>query len=291
MTHNEQLHIERCLGSLSPHIERIVVIDSGSTDQTVEIAKRCGAEIYNNPFRNYASQFNWALKNCGIRTDWVLRIDADEFIDAELAEQIRSQLTAASPQINGFVVERRVTFLGKTIRYGGGVSPQFVLKLWRTNKGEVENRWMDEHTILFDGDTASLSGLLIDDNLKGFGFWVDKHNRYATREVIDALNSEFKFFEESDSALSAHALIKRVAKKNVYSRLPVIYRAVCYFCYRYFLRCGFLDGRAGLVFHLMQGLWYRLLVDIKILEASDFIKANGLPAFKTMMEERHGIKI
>ncbi|UPK20962.1 glycosyltransferase family 2 protein [Bradyrhizobium sp. 131] len=291
LTHNEQLHIERCLGSLSPHIERIVVIDSGSTDQTVEIAKRCGAEIYNNPFRNYASQFNWALKNCGIRTDWVLRIDADEFIDAELAEQIRTQLTAASPQINGFVVERRVTFLGKTIRYGGGVSPQFVLKLWRTNKGEVENRWMDEHTILFDGDTASLSGLLIDDNLKGFGFWVDKHNRYATREVIDALNSEFKFFEESDSALSAHALIKRVAKKNVYSRLPVIYRAVCYFCYRYFLRCGFLDGRAGLVFHLMQGLWYRLLVDIKILEASDFIKANGLPAFKTMMEERHGIKI
>lgn len=123
LTHNEQLHIERCLGSLSPHIERIVVIDSGSTDQTVEIAKRCGAEIYNNPFRNYASQFNWALKNCGIRTDWVLRIDADEFIDAELAEQIRTQLTAASPQINGFVVERRVTFLGKTIRYGGGVSP------------------------------------------------------------------------------------------------------------------------------------------------------------------------
>ncbi|WP_407117226.1 glycosyltransferase family 2 protein [Bradyrhizobium sp. LMG 9283] len=291
LTHNEQLHIGRCIASLKSNVERIVIVDSGSTDQTVDIAKRCGADVYTHPFRNYAAQFNWALENCAVATDWVMRIDADEYIDAELAGQMRSQLPTASMEINGFVVERRVTFLGRMIRFGGGVSPQFVLKIWRTNKGAVENRWMDEHTILFEGKTANLSGLLIDDNLKGLGFWVDKHNRYATREMIDALNSEFKFFEESTSVLSAQTLVKRAAKKNVYSRLPVIYRAICYFCYRYFLRLGFLDGRAGLVFHLMQGLWYRLLVDTKILEATDFIRSNGLPAFKVMMAERHGLRI
>lgn len=291
LTHNEQLHIERCIASLKSNVERIVVVDSGSNDRTVDIAARCGADVYTHPFRNYATQFNWALENCAVATDWVMRIDADEFIDAELAGQMSSQLPTASLEINGFVVERRVKFLGKMIRFGGGVSPQFLLKIWRTNKGAVENRWMDEHTVLFEGGTANLSGHLIDDNLKGLGFWVDKHNRYATREMIDALNPEFKFFEEPTSLLSSQALAKRIAKESVYARFPAIYRAVCYFCYRYFVRLGFLDGRAGLVFHLMQGLWYRLLVDIKILEATDFIRSNGLPAFKAMMEERHGIKI
>ncbi|MCK1345784.1 MULTISPECIES: glycosyltransferase family 2 protein [unclassified Bradyrhizobium] len=292
LTHNEQLHIERCIASLKSRVERIVVVDSGSTDLTVEIARQCGAEVYAHPFRNYATQFNWALESCAISTDWVMRIDADEYVDAELGGQVCAQLPAASQQISGFVVERRVKFLGKVIRFGGGVSPQFVLKIWRRNKGAVENRWMDEHTVLFEGGTSKLAGLLIDDNLKGIGFWIDKHNRYAAREMIDAVNSEFNLFEEASSAiLSAQAKVKRVAKTSIYARLPLLYRAFCYFFYRYLIRLGFLDGTAGLIFHLMQGLWYRLLVDLRILEAREFIRCNGTQAFKKMMEERHSIKI
>lgn len=292
LTHNEELHIERCIASLRSHVERIVVVDSGSTDRTIESAIIGGAEIFKNPFKNYATQFNWALENCLIVTDWIMRIDADEFIDAELASQLESRLSAVGPDINGFVVERRVKFLGKVIRFGGGVSPQFVLKIWRTNKGAVENRWMDEHTILFEGGMSKMAGLLIDDNLKGIGFWVDKHNRYAAREMIDALNSEFDFFAEPESAyLSTQAKVKRAAKASMYARLPLVYRALCYFLYRYFIRLGFLDGRSGLVFHLMQGLWYRVLVDLRILEARQFIKSNGLEAFRTMMEQRHDLKI
>lgn len=292
LTQNERLHIERCIRSLQSHVERIVVVDSGSTDPTAEIASRCGAEVYRNPFRNYATQFNWALENCAIATDWVMRIDADEFIDEELGNQISVRLPAAELGVSGFVVERRVTFLGKTIRFGGGVSPQRLLKIWRRGKGAVENRWMDEHTVLFEGNTSTLSGTLIDDNLKGVTFWVDKHNRYASREMIDALNFEYQFFEEpSLSNLSREAKAKRVAKKSVYARLPLFYRAFWYFIYRYFFRLGFLDGKAGLVFHLMQGLWYRLLVDVKIYEAREYIGSHGVGAFKAMMEERHGIKM
>lgn len=151
---------------------------------------------------------------------------------------------------------------------------------------------MDEHTILFEGGTSMLAGILIDDNLKGFSFWIDKHNRYASREMIDALNLEYSFFDEPLSKnLSADARVKRIAKKSLYGRLPLIYRAFGYFFYRYFLRFGFLDGKAGLVFHLMQGLWYRMLVDIRISEAKEFIRSNGLDKFKAMMEERHGLKI
>ncbi|MCK1735274.1 glycosyltransferase family 2 protein [Bradyrhizobium sp. 138] len=292
LTYNEELHIERCIGSLRAHVERIVVVDSGSTDGTVESATRCGADVYRHPFKNYATQFNWGLENCAITTEWVMRIDADEFIDAELGRQISTNLPTARPEINGFIVERRITFLGKTIRFGGGVSPQSLLKIWRRDKGAVENRWMDEHTILFEGSTSTLQGILTDDNLKGFAFWVDKHNRYASREMIDTLNSEHEFFDEPSSInLSTEAKVKRVAKKSFYARLPLFYRAFWYFFYRYFLRFGFLDGTLGLVFHLMQGLWYRLLVDIRITEAKAFIRSNGVAAFKAMMEERHGLKI
>ncbi|MCK1550849.1 glycosyltransferase family 2 protein [Bradyrhizobium sp. 177] len=292
LTHNEQLHIERCIASLTSHVERIVVVDSGSIDRTVEIAKNSGAEVYSHPFRNYATQFNWGLENCAISTDWVMRIDADEFIDLQLAAELESQLPSAAQEINGFVVERRVKFLGKIIRFGGGVSPQFVLKIWRTGKGAVENRWMDEHTVLFEGSTAKLSGLLIDHNLKDFGFWVEKHNKYAAREAIDALNAEFQFFDEPAShKLSVDAKLKRAAKASVYARLPLFHRAIWYFLYRYLFRFGILDGTAGLVFHLMQGLWYRLLVDLRIKEARDLIRANGITAFKTLMEERYGFKI
>ncbi|MGY3361274.1 glycosyltransferase involved in cell wall biosynthesis [Bradyrhizobium sp. GM0.4] len=292
LTHNEQIHIERCINSIKSYVSRIVVVDSGSTDATVEIAARCGAEIFTHPFKNYATQFNWALEHCGIATRWIMRIDADEYIDTELGSQISSRLSVVGPEITGFVVERRVKFLGRIIRFGGGVSPQFVLKIWRTNKGAVENRWMDEHTILFEGASAQLSGLLIDENLKGIGFWVEKHNRYAAREVIDALNSEYRFFDESSEViLSAQAQAKRFAKQSLYSRLPPIYRAVCYFIYRYIFRLGFLDGTAGLVFHLMQGLWYRVLIDLRILEARQFITAEGQAAFKSMMQERYGLQI
>lgn len=292
LTHNEQIHIERCIESLISHVERVVVVDSGSTDQTVEIAKRRGAEVYSHPFRNYATQFNWGLENCAIKTDWVMRIDADEFIDLELAVQLDSQLPLVGKEISGFVVERRVKFFGKVLRFGGGVSPQFVLKIWRRDKGAVENRWMDEHTVLFEGRTAKLPGTLTDDNLKDFGFWIEKHSKYAVREAIDALNSEFHLFDEPDfDKLSMDAKIKRAAKASLYARLPLFYRAVWYFLYRYFLRLGFLDGTAGLVFHLMQGLWYRLLVDIRMKEARDFIRANGVDAFKGQMERRYGLKI
>jgi glycosyltransferase involved in cell wall biosynthesis len=292
LAHNEELHIERCIVSIRSCVDRIVVVDSGSTDRTVEIATRCGAEIYTHQFKNYASQFTWALANCSIISDWVMRIDADEYIDSELKREIVSQLPKAGSDVTGFVVERRIKFLGGMIRFGGGVSPQMLLKIWRTGKGAIENRWMDEHTILLEGMSSKLSGILVDENLKDIGFWIDKHNRYAVREMIDNLNSQFHFFEEASlNHFSNEARLKRAAKTSFYGRMPLIYRALIYFVYRYVFRLGFIDGKTGFLFHLMQGLWYRLLVDIRIMEARAFIQKNGLSEFKTMLDKNYGLKL
>ena len=289
---NEAVHIERCLRSLRGCVERVVVVDSNSTDQTVELARREGADIYQHPFRNYADQFNWALDQCEISSDWIMRIDSDEFIDDKLAREIQNRLPGLGPQITGIVVERRIKFLGKTIRFGGGVSPQYLLKIWRAGMGRVENRWMDEHTVLANGETVTFGGTLLDDNIKGMTYWVEKHNWYATREMIDYLNSEFRFFSEVELSGSAkEARVKRQMKVGIYNKTPLIYRALLFFLYRYFFRLGFLDGLPGLLFHLMQGLWYRVLVDIKIMEARTFLGRYGVDAFRSMLQERHNIAL
>jgi glycosyltransferase involved in cell wall biosynthesis len=291
LTKNEALHLARCISSLQRCAERIVVVDSFSTDNTVEIARNAGAEVFENPFRNYADQFNWALDNCRISSKWTMRIDADEYVDAKLAENIAKRLDGLGEEITGVAVTRYISFLGRVIRHGG-VSPQKLLKIWRTGFGRVESRWMDEHTALTEGAIVSFDGALVDDNLKGINFWVEKHNRYAMREVIDLMNDQHQFFAEQDlTGTSKEAESKRTQKKAIYNRAPPLYRAVLLFFFRYIFKLGFLDGAEGFSFNLMQTLWYRYLVDLKIIEARRLIKSSGIDAFKRYLKVEYGIEL
>jgi glycosyltransferase involved in cell wall biosynthesis len=291
LTKNEELHITRCIGSLKTCAERIIIVDSYSTDRTVDLARTAGAEIYQRPFHNYADQFNWALDNCNITSSWIMRIDADEYIDADLANNLSGQLGAISDDVTGVVVTRYISFLGRIIRHGG-VSPQQLLKIWRTGFGRVESRWMDEHTILSKGGIVNFSGALVDDNQKDISFWIEKHNRYAIREMIDFINSEYHFFPEQELVgTSEEAKSKRIKKKSVYNRVPLLSRAIVLFVYRYIFRLGFLDGKEGLSFTLLQTLWYRYLVDLKIIEARSFIGRAGLEAFKKTLKDQHGFQL
>ncbi|RME60807.1 glycosyltransferase family 2 protein, partial [Candidatus Parcubacteria bacterium] len=192
LTHNEEMHIERCIQSLSLVASRIFVVDSYSTDRTVEIAKSLGAVVAQRKWKNYADQFQWGLghyaEHCGSPTDWVMRMDADEYLETELASEIPRSLSDADPEISGFYIRRKVFFMGKWIRHGG-FYPHTLLRIWRHGLGRIEQRWMDEHIVLPPGSkTSLLKGHLVDDNQKGLTFWIDKHNRYATREAIDLLN-------------------------------------------------------------------------------------------------------
>ena len=250
--------------------------DCFSTDDTIRIAQEYGARVVQRAWVNYASQFNWALTQLDGDTDWVLRIDADEYLTPELVGEIRARLPGVGPEVDGIFFDRRMTFQRRLIRHGG-VFPIRVLRLFRFGRGQCENRWMDEH-IKVAGPTVALTGELIDDNLQSLTWWTAKHNQYASREAVDLLNLEYHFMPHDTvaSLRGGHqAGVKRWLKEQVYARLPGGFRAFAYFFYRYVIRLGFLDGQAGTAFHFLQGFWYRYLVDAKVAEVKRVMRETG----------------
>ena len=291
LTKNEERHIVRALGSVAAIADTCVVVDSGSDDRTVELAEAEGAKTLVHPFITQAQQFNWAIDQLPEETEWVLRLDADEIVTPALAAEIRENLTTLPPETHGVYASRRMHFMGRRIAWGG-VFPVRVLRLFRHGHGHCENRWMDEH-IIVDGETAEFSGEIIDDNLNSLTWWTEKHNSYASREVVDILNQEYGFMaHETVASLSGgqQAGIKRWIKENVYARLPSGFRAFAYFFYRYFVRLGFLDGKEGTAFHVLQGFWYRYLVDMKLNEVKSYMK-NSKVDVVTAIDDVLGIDV
>lgn len=276
LTYNEELHLARCLQSLEGIVCEVFVVDSFSTDRTVQIAKSYGARVLQHVWINYSIQFNWALAQLELDLDWVLRIDADEVVTPSLASEIRACLPNIDPSVDGIYVGRRMTFQGRMIRHGG-VFPTRVLRIFRHGRGHCENRWMDEHIKVFGG-TFNLRGEIIDDNRNSLSWWIVKHNSYASREAVDLLNLEYGFmsYDSVGRLFGGESVeVKRWLKEKVYARLPRGGRAFCYFFYRYVIRFGFLDGQAGTAFHFLQGFWYRYLVDAKVGEVKRYILQNN----------------
>jgi hypothetical protein len=220
-----------------------------------------------------------------------LRIDADEVLDPDSTQTLAEAIEAAAPEADGILIRRRIYFMGRRIRHGG-IEPSWQLRLWRNGRGRCEQRWMDEH-IKVAGKVAKSGLVLSDVNLNSLTWWTTKHNNYASREAIDLLNLRHRFWaadELTTANASPQARARRYLKDNLYARLPGGMRAWAYFLYRYLLRLGFLDGKAGLYFHLMQGLWYRALVDAKVEEIEAFARERGVPIVEAI-HDRTGIAI
>jgi glycosyltransferase involved in cell wall biosynthesis len=275
LTLNESRHLPRCLASLEGVVDHVLVVDSFSSDETACITESHGAKFVQHAFVNHASQFNWALTRLDEDTHWVLRIDADEYLTPELAAEIRERLPSLGAEINGVFCRRRMIFQGRLIRFGGLFHIR-ILRLFRYGSGRCENRWMDEH-VKVTGPTTNFRGALIDDNLNSLTWWSDKHNRYASREAVEMLNLKYGFLpidSIANLANGSQTSFKRLIKEQVYARLPGGFRAFTYFFYRYVIRLGFLDGRAGGAFHVLQGFWYRYLVDVKVAEVERYMREH-----------------
>lgn len=278
LTRDEELHIARAISSVRSLTSQILVLDSGSTDRTVQIAQSLGAVVHTNPWTNHARQFNHALDLLPVGTGWVMRLDADEVVSPDLAREIAAELPRLDPDIEGVTIGRRMSFMGRPIRHGG-VFPIRVLRIFRHGAGRCEDRWMDEH-IKVSGPVAGLKGEILDDNLNSLTWWTAKHNSYASREVVDLLNLKHGFMAHDSVAglAGGQAGIKRWLKEKLYVRMPGGLRAFVYFFWRYVLRLGFLDGREGLAFHVLQGFWYRFLVDAKLAETTAYMARNRTDA-------------
>ncbi len=290
LTLNEHLHIRRCIESVQGLAQRVVVVDSGSTDDTVQIARSLGATVLEHPFVNHAMQLNWALDHAPIETDWVMRLDADEYLDEALMARLPAALAEAPNEVAGFEARRPTTFLGRRIAHGG-MAP-WLLRFWRRGAARCELRWMDEHMVLGPGNVRRLPGNIVDDNLNDLTWWTDKHNRYANREAVDLLLLQHGAGGGAPDAtqVPAGGGVKRLLKERVYARLPLGVRPWLFFAYRIIVLGGFLDGYRGLMFHTLQGLWYRQLVDAKVMQVKWLMRRDGC-GFEQAIREVLGIDL
>lgn len=265
LTKNEEINLPDCLESVREFAKRVVVVDSGSIDKTVAIAKNFGADVFVHKFENYARQFNWALENTGITTKWSFRLDADERLTPKLCEELEDiSAKHSEDNINGVTMEAWLYFMGRRIKHGGAQKRK--LMMFKTGIGRIEDRKMDEHTILSEGVSISAKEKFIHYDFKEMTQWINKLNWYATREMqdyFDYLSGKDGNIEKKNDAIVASI---RAKKFGFYYKFPIFIRTWLLFIYFYVFKLGFLDGREGFLYHYMYQRWYRLLVDAKIFE-------------------------
>ena len=290
LTYNEEIHIARCVERVKPVARRIVVVDSGSTDATTAIASGLGAEVVSHQWPgNQAEQFNWALDTLTITTAWVLRLDADEYLLPELIDELRLKLPTMPEEVFSLSLARARSFMGRRLRHGvtGDVE---IVRLFRAGKARYEQRLMDEHLRVDpEGRMEKMKGQFIDDNLMPIGEFIAKHNGYASREAALLLDAELGI-APADTGDHGRAVEHKRAQKARYARMPLFWRALGYFLYRYIVRLGFLDGVEGFLWDFMQGFWYRTLVDAKVWEIKRACGSD--PArVRAYLRDRYGITL
>lgn len=268
-TRNEAANIERCLRSAHLFIDQIFVIDSESEDETVSIA-RAYAEVVNLPYDHSKIIpwiYQWGLDNLPIRNEWVMILEADQMLTQALKSELEQLFARPSIRESGFYVRRQQVFRGKALRFGGYGS-KYMLKLFRSNAGELDPEETDTR-VYVKGEVGRLRSPIIEENRKedAILFYLQKHLRYAdvfAREELQRREEGFKWKQQP--RLFGTPDQRVLWLKQLFFGLPLYIRPFIYFFYRYVILLGFLDGKQGAIFHFMQAFWFRLVWDIRLEE-------------------------
>lgn len=271
LTYNEEKNIESCIKSCRGIASKILVLDNYSTDNTVSLAKKNGAEVVQSEM-HVRDRIKWALSENNILSKWILFLDADERMTEESSKefQMLCEKYADNSHVNGIVVKYRLNFMGKELHHGG-FSPLKKLRAFKPGTAYYETMLVDEHYVLTSGTSVCMKSDFLHMDYKGLKQWVDKHSTYAQRAALDYEKKMLQKEEITYKGLEQSAKIKRILKYKVYYKLPMGVRAWLFYCYCYYFRLGFLDGKEGKIYAFLHSYWYRFLVDSFIL---DNIKAD-----------------
>jgi len=266
LTLNEEINLAGCLESVR-WCDDVVVLDSFSSDTTVEIASRYGARVVKREFDDYASQRNHAL-SLEYRNRWLLMLDADERVPVELQREMQAAVSAATPAVALFRMRRKDHLFGRWIRGSSGY-PTWFGRLMRIGKVRFERAFNEESHP--DGEVRELESHLLHYPFnKGFAAWIEKHDRYSTMEAEIRLAGENN--ARAADLFSGDPMARRRALKATLYRMPG--RPLVVFIALYFFRGGLIEGRAGLTFSLLRA-WYEYMIDCKYFELQR--RARGLP--------------
>ncbi len=259
LTKNEENYIGKCIDAIKNITDRIFVVDSFSEDKTIDILKEKNVEFVQHKFENYAKQYQYAVDIAKVKTTWILRIDADEWMTESSANELKMLCDKydMDENITGIQIRFANVFMGKQIKHGG-MYPWVKLSVYKTGFGDIEQREMDEHIVLKSGKVIKAKKDSVHMCYRGLDFFTKKANWYSTREMMD--------FYNNTKVDRKNASFKTRVKMNVYYKLPLGFRAWLFYKYRYILRFGFLDGKIGKIYFFFQCYWYRFLVDAKIYE-------------------------
>lgn len=291
LTYNESINIKDCINSVVEFVNEIIIVDSFSADNTLEIAKNYTPNIYQNKFVNQSKQFIWTLANTRITNDWILRLDADERWTKEGFDELKKIIE--NDEADGIYVKMKIFFMGKWIKHGG-YYPNYFLRIYKKSKGEMEDRWMDEH-IKVNGRKIISKIDVIESNYdrqKNISLWTDKHNKYSTREAIEFLIQKHKLRKIDTVAKfwGNKTERKRWFKEKFYFHVPLFLRPLLYYFYRYIIRLGFLDGKEGFIYHYLHAFWYRFLVDVKVFQIERLAKREN-KTIPEVVKEHYGVEL
>lgn len=263
LTYDEAINLPDCLSSVT-FSDDVVVLDSGSTDGTVKLAESAGATVLQRPFDNYAAQRNFGLLH-DFKHEWILMLDADERIPQDFIEEIRAVTGRSDNPVTLYRMRRKDMFMERWLKRSSGY-PTWFGRLFRKGAVRVEREINEEYYT--DGEIGLLEGHLIHYPFnKGISYWLERHNRYSSMEAVKLSEERADPIVWKDF-LSQDPMLKRKAFKAFAYRMP--FRPLLTFCFLYFVKLGFLDGKAGFHFSLMRSIYeYMILLKIREQRISD----------------------
>ncbi|MBE8992824.1 glycosyltransferase family 2 protein [Microcystis aeruginosa] len=273
---NEESNLPACLESVA-RADEVFVVDSQSSDHSIEISTNYGANVVQFYFNGrWPKKKNWSLDNLPFRNEWVLIVDCDERITPELWDEIATVIQ--DPNYNGYYLNRRVFFLGQWIRYGGKY-PDWNLRLFKHKSGRYENlntedipntgdNEVHEHVIL-DGKVGYLKNDMLHIDFRDIYHWLERHNRYSNWEARVYYN--ILTGNDESGTIGAHlfgdAVQRKRFLKKIWVKLP--FKPLLRFILFYFIRLGFLDGKAGYIYGRLLSQ-YEYQIGVKLYELRQF---------------------
>lgn len=273
LTHNEEANIEAALKSIADWCHEIHLVDSGSTDRTLEIARDYTDKIYVHRYVDHNSQWQWVFDQVPLACEWMLLLDSDFVLTDKLKRQIAEVINHPSSGIDGYYVHHRYVFRGQAIRFGG--TKKWWLRLVRHCQAQPDYSELVDFRLHINGRTRYLDGIVFEDNKKEYDidFWLDKHQKFSTRMAAEEVLRRAGYIVWNvNPTLLGNPDEHIVWLKQRWYFMPLRLRAFLYFAYRYFFRLGFLDGWNGFLFHFLQAFWFRLIVDEKISELQQHLR-------------------